>query len=99
MPGKHDLSGIKWRDPAIWLDIESKRIAGLFDPTGQQETGLRAFRIDFVGRQTVVPGRYGHLGGSEHLIIMDRLLSAERIDAEPWQKEIDAFEAEVGQER
>lgn len=32
------------------------------------------YRIDFIGRRTVVPGSYGHLGLARHAIVVDRLL-------------------------
>jgi hypothetical protein len=32
------------------------------------------YRIDFIGRRTVIPGNYGHLGLARHAIVVDRLL-------------------------
>lgn len=32
--------------------------------------------VDFIGRQTRVAGRHGHLGGSPHMIVIDQMLAA-----------------------
>lgn len=32
--------------------------------------------VEFIGRQTRVAGRYGHLGGSQHMVVIDRMLAA-----------------------
>ncbi len=37
------------------------------------------YRIVFIGRRTLVDGAYGHLGGSQELVLLDRLISIE-----PW---------------
>jgi hypothetical protein len=35
--------------------------------------------IDFIGRQTSVPGRHGHLGGAAHLVVIEKLLAAQPV--------------------
>lgn len=37
-------------------------------------------RIEFVGRRTKVPGNFGHLANYRHLMIVDRIISLERVD-------------------
>jgi len=56
---------------AIWLDFtrhEPLLTRGNGEP--------RAFAIEFVGRRATYPGSYGHMGGTRHLVIVNRLLSA-----------------------
>jgi hypothetical protein len=73
IPGASTVTSACDGPSGIWLDVETNRIPGL-DRTEQSET--RAFLIDFVGRRTLYPGSYGHLGMSEHEVIVDRLFSA-----------------------
>jgi hypothetical protein len=35
-----------------------------------------ALYLDFIGRETVVSGAYGHMGSAKNLIIIDRVLAA-----------------------
>jgi hypothetical protein len=35
--------------------------------------------LDFVGRQTLVPGRYGHVGMSRHIVVIDKVLLAKPV--------------------
>lgn len=81
VPGARSVAEAERAEPQIWLDVETKRIAGLFDPDGPS-FDARAFEVDFVGRRTLVAGQYGHLGGSDHTMIMDRLISARPLKAE-----------------
>jgi|GEM_PF-3530669 len=39
----------------------------------------RMFLIEFIGRRTAVKGLYGHLGGAQNLIVVDRIESAKFI--------------------
>jgi hypothetical protein len=43
-------------------------------PTGKIATG-RTFAIEFVGRRTLFPGAYGHMGIAEHEVLVDRVIS------------------------
>jgi len=38
-------------------------------------------RIEFVGRRTKVPGNFGHTFASEHLMVVDRIIALEPLDA------------------
>ena len=55
-------------------------------PKGQErlfnfETGKTNYiLLDFVGRRTSVAGSYGHLGLAKHLIIVDRVVSAKKLN-------------------
>ena len=53
----------------IWLDTERVELP--------RPSGLDATRyfIEFVGRQTMFPGAYGHLGMSGHEIIVDQVIA------------------------
>lgn len=86
------LNGVSWYDPATWLDP-------VRDPALENEDGrLRVHEVEFMGQKTIVPGSYGHMGGSEHMVVMNRLIAAREIDASPWQKQLDAFRERVRRE-
>jgi len=44
-----------------------------------KSSNSRMIRIDFIGRRTAYPGRYGHFGMSRTLVLVDRVISAEVI--------------------
>ena len=55
----------------IWLDFPEH------EPLLKGGTGeTRAFAVEFIGRRATYPGSYGHMGGSRHLVIVSKLLSA-----------------------
>lgn len=56
----------------IWLSWDKGP-----DPSG----GL--YRVEFIGRRTAYPGRYGHLGVAEHEMIVDRMLAISELEAPP----------------
>lgn len=57
-----------------WIEFKDP-----IDPRAKQAAeGL--YRIDFIGRRTVVPGNYGHFGLARHGIVVDRLLFIDRQD-------------------
>ncbi|MBC7987884.1 MAG: hypothetical protein H7X93_14625 [Sphingomonadaceae bacterium] len=62
---------------AIWLGFAS---GGLPDPALRGEMDdLRqtaVVAITFIGRRSREAGDYGHLGGAEHVVIVDRIISA-----------------------
>jgi hypothetical protein len=39
-----------------------------------------AVYLDFVGRRTAVQGNYGHLGLANHIVVVDRVLTANVLD-------------------
>jgi hypothetical protein len=45
------------------------------------------YEVEFVGRRTAIKGRYGHMGGSDYAMIVDRLISIREIEAPPKQEE------------
>lgn len=56
---------------AIWLGFARP------EPLLARENGEpRAFAVEFIGRRATYPGRYGHMGGSRHMVIVKKLLSA-----------------------
>lgn len=55
----------------IWLDTERALRKG---PDGA------LYEVEFIGRQTAVKGHYGHMGGSDHDLIVDRLVSMKQIE-------------------
>ena len=56
---------------AVWLEFSGPEPL-LADWHGER----RAYEIEFVGRRASFPGRYGHMGGSPHMVIVKELLSA-----------------------
>lgn len=54
---------------ALWL-------AGWEDRPGDNGALGRRYRLRFVGRRTVEPGKYGGLGAYKHTVLITRLLSA-----------------------
>ena len=68
-PGEDETSGV-WLsvDENAPLPIAVRRKGGWEHPP--------LLLVDFVGRQTLFPGGYGHMGMSHDLIVVDRLLSA-----------------------
>ncbi len=60
--------------PYTWIEFKNP-----VDPRIKQAAeGL--YRIDFIGRRTVVRGNYGHMGLARHAIVVDRLLFIDRQD-------------------
>jgi len=57
--------------PQSWLTF-----AETADP-GQLPEGN--YRIEFLGRRTKVPGYFGHLSVYEHLMVVDQVISVQRI--------------------
>jgi len=56
------------------LDVER---AGLEHNT---DKGARRMRIEFIGRKTLYPGYYGHMGMSGSEIIVDRVISLKEME-------------------
>lgn len=54
-----------------------------FDPNRPYETDGRLYRVEFIGRRTVRPGNFGHMGGSEHEMVVDRMISIKEVEAPP----------------
>ncbi len=62
------------RAASIWLDVERAGLEHHFNKGG------RRMRIDFVGRKTLYPGYYGHMGMSGSEIIVDRVISLKEME-------------------
>ena len=59
-----------------WLGWNENRKNPVLSSSGGN---ARLVAIDFVGRKTAYPGRYGHMGMSNSEIIVDRVISAQPI--------------------
>jgi hypothetical protein len=59
----------------IWLSMR----AGSVTMKNERFGGL--YEVDFVGRRTAVKGLHGHMGGSDHELIVDRLISMKQVEA------------------
>lgn len=71
-----DPKSPEWRKQAnetiaatIWLDVERTELGHK-----RQQGGRRIF-IEFIGRKTMYPGNYGHMGMAGQEIIVDRVIS------------------------
>jgi hypothetical protein len=53
----------------IWLDVDRAKV-----PHNWQRGGRKAF-VEFIGRKTMYPGNYDHMGMSGQEIIVDRFIS------------------------
>lgn len=61
---------------SIWLNIAHVNLPHGFAHGGRDG---RAVMVEFIGRQTLYPGHYGHLGMSGHEIVVDRLIEAREL--------------------
>jgi hypothetical protein len=59
-----------------WLEVISSRLP--------EQLNSGDYEIEFVGRKTTVPGRYGQMGESKHLVVVDRLISIRPVNLEQW---------------
>jgi hypothetical protein len=94
-PGARSASELEPAPGGIWLDIEGLGLRDRFPPPEWEE--LRAFEVVFEGRQTLYAGAYGHLGGSDHHVIVDRFISVRPIDPGPYRRRLDAYMAQFRQ--
>ena len=58
-----------------WLGWDDTNRADLLPPS----SNARLVAIDFIGRRTMYPGRYGHMGMSNSEVVVDRMISARPI--------------------
>lgn len=63
----------------IWLDMEQSDALrnGIIQSEDFPPHGT--FAIRFVGRRSLHRGEYGHLGGAQHVVVVDRVISVRRI--------------------
>jgi hypothetical protein len=57
----------------LWLSIEPDMLPA---SVGAGCSDACILRLDFIGRQTLVEGGYGHMGAAKHMIIVDRVREA-----------------------
>lgn len=69
-PAPAEVCRFRPGEERIWLEF-----AGGPLPSGSLSGNL--FRLEFVGRRTKTPGMHGHLGASDHKIMVDRLIRIE----------------------
>jgi hypothetical protein len=62
---------------SIWLSVEeNESVRAALGHKRGEPWSTRLIFLDFVGRQTLYPGSYGHMGMSQDFVIVDRLISA-----------------------
>lgn len=90
MPSQHwrglwrnDFEGSRFcPEPATACDYQTpgERI-WLSRTPGRPEGGL--YWLEFVGRRTMYKGPYGHMGGSDQELLIDRVISMKELEAPP----------------
>jgi len=68
-------------DPLTWLEFRPGSTDG-FKIRGAIE-GPHLDRIEFIGRRTIYPGQFGHMGGYDHHMIVDRMISIQELEPPP----------------
>lgn len=61
------------RGDYIWLDM-------------RKSPDQTLYTVDFIGRRTSVKGRYGHMGGSDYELIVDRMISITPLEEPPTKR-------------
>ena len=86
-PAPADQCSFVSRGEHIWLSF-SPKLDGF---EASRPSGVYA--IEFVGRQTAYPGLYGHMGGADEEVIVDRIIAIKRIGDMPMisRAEVDAY--------
>jgi len=59
------------------FDTPGDRIWLSFRPERRMDRKL--YRVEFVGRRTMYKGAYGHMGASDHEIIVDRMIAVREV--------------------
>ena len=54
--------------PRVWIDVPGRKCC-TFD----------LYDVEFIGRRTKYPGVFGHMGGFDHEMVVDRMISMRRI--------------------
>jgi hypothetical protein len=81
---RHEFEGSRFcAVPATACDYNSKgdKVWLTYDPVRGKWGAL--YSVDFIGRKTMYKGPYGHLGMSDHEIIVDRVMSIKMVQAPP----------------
>lgn len=89
LPEARDITRAEVGSGGIWLNIDTKKLPARYRSLSDEK--LRAFEIDLIGRQTAVAGRHGHMGGSDHEIIVDRLISIRPVEVAPYARKLDLW--------
>lgn len=70
-PNARSIPADPYAGATIWLDDHHVALPA----DAQGAGGRRAFALDFIGRKATYPGRYGHMGTSRSLVVVDRVIS------------------------
>jgi hypothetical protein len=66
------------RGDRVWLEMELADALRSGVMTNENMPPHGTFAIHFVGRRSRQRGHYGHLGGSPHVVVVDRVISVRR---------------------
>jgi hypothetical protein len=67
----------------LWLEVDRpaiSRITGRNFNWRSKGPQPKLVLLDFIGRRTAISGPYGHMGMSDHYVVVDRILSAQVLD-------------------
>ncbi|WP_156349024.1 MULTISPECIES: hypothetical protein [unclassified Sphingomonas] len=78
------LNGRYDQVPRIWFSMDERSDLRIEPLVGMQRTDkgdgrTRVWRVRFVGREPKRTGRYGHMGMSRRMVLIDRLVSADQL--------------------
>lgn len=65
--------------PAKKCEYDEGRAAIWFEPGRDYAPDGTLYRVEFVGRRTVHPGVFGHMGVFQHEMIVDRMIAMKRV--------------------
>ena len=63
--------------PGMWLSFAEPVNLDWNAVTGGE------YALDFIGRRTTYPGHYGHMGGWDQEVLVDRIISMKQLKAPP----------------
>jgi hypothetical protein len=69
--------------PATQCEYKDGHPNTWFEPGTGYTPDASLYRVDFIGRRTVRAGHFGHMGMSDHEMIVDRMISMKEVEAPP----------------
>ncbi len=73
---RNDFEGSQFcPEPATKCDFNSPGERIWLSEKPDRRPDRKLYRVEFIGRKTLYKGAYGHMGASDHEIVMDRMIS------------------------
>jgi hypothetical protein len=77
---RNDFEGSQFcPEPATRCDYGTEKEQIWLTERPDKRPDGKLYRIEFIGRKTMYKGAYGHMGASDHEIVMDRLIAAQEV--------------------